>query len=125
MTILKENNIKKLWLSFISLIIIFLFSLFLGRYEISFSKLIRVIVKVISGEDNSQFLSGTDWSVFYYIRLPRVILVTGVGAVLSITGAAYQSTFRNPLVSPDILGVSAGACFGVALECLLQIILSL
>jgi iron complex transport system permease protein len=56
-----------------------------------------------------------DWSVLYYIRLPRILTVVLVGSALSISGAAYQNIFRNPLVSPDILGVSAGAGLGVAL----------
>jgi iron complex transport system permease protein len=44
--------------------------------------------------------------------LPRVLAATAVGAALAAAGAAYQSLFRNPLVSPDILGVSSGAAFG-------------
>lgn len=54
------------------------------------------------------------------IRLPRAILAMFVGAGLSISGAAYQGMFRNPLVSPDILGVSAASGFGAALAILLS-----
>ncbi|GAJ97961.1 transport system permease protein [Geomicrobium sp. JCM 19055] len=49
------------------------------------------------------------------LRLPRVILAILIGGGLSIAGAAFQGMFANPLVSPDILGVSAGAGFGAAL----------
>ena len=49
------------------------------------------------------------------IRIPRIIAAILVGAALSISGAAYQGVFRNQLVSPDLLGVSAGACVGAAL----------
>lgn len=66
------------------------------------------------------FLNESDGLVFYYIRLPRIIMVASVGAVLAITGASYQGIFRNPLVSPDILGVTAGSGFGVALGILLS-----
>ena len=51
-------------------------------------------------------------TVILQIRLPRVLAALAVGAALAGSGAAYQSLFRNPLVSPDILGVSAGAALG-------------
>ena len=53
------------------------------------------------------------------IRLPRIVAGLLVGAALSMAGAAFQGIFRNPLVSPDILGVAAGAGFGAALAILL------
>jgi iron complex transport system permease protein len=53
------------------------------------------------------------------IRLPRIIAALEVGAALAASGAAYQGMFRNPMVSPDILGVSAGAGMGAALAILL------
>lgn len=57
--------------------------------------------------------------VLWNIRLPRVLAAALVGAALAGAGAAYQTIFRNPLVSPDILGVSAGAGFGAVLGILL------
>jgi iron complex transport system permease protein len=47
--------------------------------------------------------------------MPRIILAALVGGALSVSGASYQTLFKNPMVSPDILGVSAGAGFGAAL----------
>ncbi|WP_199261452.1 FecCD family ABC transporter permease [Paracoccus binzhouensis] len=58
-------------------------------------------------------------AVLLNIRLPRVLAAAVVGAALAAAGAAYQTVFRNPLVSPDILGVSAGAGFGAVLGILL------
>lgn len=58
-------------------------------------------------------------TVLLNIRLPRVLAAALLGAVLASAGAAYQTVFRNPLVSPDILGVSAGAGFGAVLGILL------
>ena len=52
------------------------------------------------------------------IRLPRVTAALLVGAALAISGASYQGLFKNPMVSPDILGASAGASFGAALALL-------
>jgi iron complex transport system permease protein len=58
-------------------------------------------------------------TVLFNIRLPRVIAAAFVGAALAAAGAAYQSLFRNPLVSPDILGVSTGAGLGAVIGILL------
>ena len=54
-------------------------------------------------------------TVVWRIRLPRVCAALLVGSALSAAGAAYQGMFRNPLVSPDILGVAAGAGTGAVL----------
>ncbi len=54
------------------------------------------------------------------VRLPRVLLAMLVGGALATSGAAYQSVFRNPLVSPHVLGVASGASFGAALAILLS-----
>ncbi|WP_434555537.1 FecCD family ABC transporter permease [Paracoccus denitrificans] len=73
------------------------------------------ILAVLSG-DRSDAQAVT---VLWNIRLPRVMAAAMVGAALAAAGAACQTTFRNPLVSPDILGVSAGAGFGAVLGLLL------
>jgi iron complex transport system permease protein len=53
-------------------------------------------------------------TVVFVIRIPRVLAAMMIGAMLSLSGAVYQGIFRNPLVSPDILGVSSGASVGAA-----------
>ena len=53
--------------------------------------------------------------VMFKIRMPRVVAGALIGAGLSAAGAAYQGLFRNPLVSPDVLGASSGAGFGAAI----------
>src|SRR6056297_1315429 len=106
----ERKNIRNKLLLITTLTVLIMFiSLFIGRYNIP-------IFKFLNGFN----LNSMEKSVFYYIRLPRILLVMGVGAALSIAGASYQSTFRNPLVSPDILGVSAGASFGAALGMILS-----
>jgi iron complex transport system permease protein len=62
--------------------------------------------------------TNADETILFQIRLPRIIAAVIVGAALSMAGAAYQGLFKNPLVSPDILGVSSGAGFGAALAIL-------
>ena len=57
--------------------------------------------------------------VIFGIRLPRLLGAMAVGAGLALSGASYQGIFQNPLVSPDLLGVSSGACVGAATAILL------
>jgi iron complex transport system permease protein len=58
--------------------------------------------------------------VIFNIRLPRILMALCIGGGLAISGSAFQGMFQNPLVSPDILGVTAGAGFGAALGILLS-----
>jgi iron complex transport system permease protein len=102
------NKKKVIIIGFITIIIMFI-SLFIGRFNIP-------LLKFINGFN----LNEMEKTVLFQIRIPRILLVMGVGAALSVAGASYQSTFRNPLVSPDILGVSAGASFGAALGMVLS-----
>ena len=60
-------------------------------------------------------------TVLFEVRLPRVLAAVLVGAALAAAGAAYQTLFRNPLVSPDILGVSTGAGLGAVLGIFLSL----
>ena len=56
--------------------------------------------------------------VIFQVRIPRILLGILVGGGLAVSGASYQTLFKNPMVSPDILGVSAGAGSGAALAML-------
>jgi ABC-type Fe3+-siderophore transport system permease subunit len=67
------------------------------------------------GVDVPGGLSGTGEAVLLQLRLPRVVLAALVGAGLSISGAAYQGVFRNPLADPYLLGAAAGAGLGATL----------
>jgi len=95
----------------------FITSLFLGRYSILADKVWEVIRHPLSYALNEQtHLAGI---VLFQVRLPRILIAMLVGAGLGITGASFQGIFRNPLVSPFILGVSSGGGFGAALAILL------
>lgn len=93
-----------------------IFSLMLGRYPVSVGGLWQILVSFFSSHTNVDPQLKT---VIMDIRLPRMLAAFLVGGTLSITGAAYQGMFRNPMVSPSILGVSAGSGFGAALAILL------
>jgi iron complex transport system permease protein len=92
-------------------------SLMVGRFALSPSTIVRVLAARITGGTVGGDLVQAD-NVFFIIRLPRIFLAMLVGASLALSGAAYQSLFKNPLVSPDILGVSHGARVGAALAIL-------
>ena len=87
-----------------------------GRYSVNPLDVIHAIADRVTGTPPRD--SAMD-IVFFNIRIPRVLAALMIGAALSISGAVYQSVFKNPLVSPDILGVSNGACVGAALAIIL------
>jgi len=60
-------------------------------------------------------------NVVMRLRMPRILASVLVGAALSVSGAVYQGVFKNPLVSPDYLGISSGACIGAAIGILLSL----
>ncbi len=91
-------------------------SLMLGRYPIDPGQAVAMLA-------NCVFPIEPTWTeqqstLFFNVRLPRILLALMVGCCLSVAGAAYQGTFQNPLVSPDILGASQGAAFGAAVAIL-------
>lgn len=96
-----------------------LLALCIGRYWISPQDVIRVFL--IKGKMLDQSLSGMEESVIFTLRLPRILAAILIGSSLALSGAVYQGIFRNPLVSPDMLGVSAGACVGAAAGILLGV----
>jgi iron complex transport system permease protein len=91
----------------------FLLSFPVGRYVIAPGDLITILLAKILPIDHT-WPSTLD-TVVFQVRLPRIVAAMLVGAALSTAGAAYQGMFKNPLVSPDILGATAGAAFGAAL----------
>jgi len=68
-----------------------------------------VIIDAITGQNGADTLATT---ILWKIRLPRVLLAIGVGAVLAVGGVVFQALLRNPLAEPYILGVSGGAAIG-------------
>lgn len=97
---------KRIFILLILLAFLAFIGLFWGRYPLSF-----------------QALFGADISkrevaiiVLWKIRLPRIVIAALGGAILSLAGFVFQTLFRNPLVSPDILGVSSGCSLGAVIS---------
>ena len=97
----------------LALILLVLLSLATGRFGVPFRDVLAVLGERLLGTDTVS--DPTVRTVVLGVRLPRVAAALVVGAALSAAGATYQGLFRNPLVSPDILGVSAGASLGAVL----------
>jgi len=89
-------------LLFVLWIIVALIAIFTGTYSIG----------PLETFSNFDELSKT---IFFKIRIPRVLMATIAGGTLAITGAALQALFRNPLASPFTLGISGGASLGALL----------
>ncbi len=100
----------------ILLVAVFLWSFTIGRYAVSVPELLTVFSRKMLGLPATW--STTLETVLFNIRIPRIIIALIIGAALSVSGAAYQGLFRNPMVSPDILGASAGAGFGASIAIL-------
>lgn len=121
---MESTNPKKIdnyviWVLLIALpIFLFFISFLLGRYPVAPVDVVKTILSPIFP---SLTVSPAVTSIVFNIRLPRIIAALCVGASLAIAGAAFQGIFRNPLVSPDLLGVSHGAGFGAAIAILLSL----
>lgn len=94
-------------------------SLTVGRYPVSVPDVFRALGGVFT--DGSTAIAGNAQAVILEVRAPRVAAALVVGAALAGAGAAFQALFRNPLVSPDILGVSSGCALGAGVAVLLAL----
>lgn len=124
MQISKKINVRKSNIIPIKTILILLFfftfliSFTMGRYSVSLKDLFYIFYAKIVGLP--QTWSESVDTVLFKIRLPRIIAALLIGSSLSVAGATYQGLFKNPMVSSDILGASAGAGFGAAMALLLS-----
>jgi len=103
----------------LALVLLVGIAVILGPYRIAPANLIAFLIAKLTGAASP--LPASAEAVILQIRLPRIFAAMAIGAALAASGAAYQSLFRNPLVSPDILGVSAGAAFGAVVGIFLSL----
>ncbi|MCA9407267.1 MAG: iron ABC transporter permease [Candidatus Omnitrophica bacterium] len=103
----RKNHFQKcatlIWLAFFS-ILIMLGAPLIGVSQLSWSEVFQRVSE------------NRDAMIFWQIRIPRVLVAFLAGATFALSGMVFQALFRNPLVSPFTLGVSAGASFGAALS---------
>jgi iron complex transport system permease protein len=94
-------------------------SLSVGRFAVAPGEVAGALWAALSGGESG--LARNVEAVILQVRVPRLVAALAVGAALAAAGAAYQNLFKNPLVSPDILGVSAGCALGAGLAILLSL----
>lgn len=99
------KNHKKAIYIVILLLLIFI-TLFTGRYKLDLKDLI------VNFKDSQEFM------ILFNIRLPRLILVVISGAALALSGMVFQNIFQNPLISPDVLGLTSGCSLGAVIAIL-------
>jgi len=107
------NDAKYLIIATIILILFSTLSLLWGQFDISISTFFDYLNHKLFSSPATQDFTLIE-SIILDIRLPRVLLAILIGAALATSGAVFQAMFVNPLVSPGILGVLAGASFGAA-----------
>ena len=118
---MEKNSARWIIISLVVLLVFATFSLLWGQYPIDLHTFIQYLgykLFGMSGGDSSTFALLDN--IILQIRLPRIILAILIGASLATSGAVFQAMFVNPLVSPGILGVLAGASFGAALGMLIS-----
>lgn len=108
----KKYPLMLTWM-LILFIILFIVSFCLGRYAIPLPDLLSILGNSLFGLHNP--VSAAAVTIVYSVRLPRIIAASLIGGALATAGATYQGLFRNPMVSPDLLGASAGAGFGATM----------
>ena len=110
---------KKSWpvqlLLFAVLLVSIVLAACVGKYPVSPVESLQIM---LGRTDNTSEMTV---NVVLGLRVPRILASVIVGGALSMSGAAYQGIFKNPLVSPDFLGVSSGACIGAAVAILLSL----
>lgn len=99
---------KVITLSSIIVILLYVISIGVGKYSLSAEDIIKIIT---NSHDNQMKVN-----VFYNLRLSRSIMVIMGGIGLGVAGSVFQTIFKNPLASPDIIGVTSGANVGAALS---------
>lgn len=86
--------------------LITIMSICIGSYPLSISDIFKILTEGVKDTIKAR--------VFWNLRLPRVLMGLAAGAALGLSGAVYQTIFRNSLASPDLTGVASGASFGAA-----------
>lgn len=113
----EHGRVAALWLMGVGLVVLVVVMMFIGSYDMSPRDVIEALRLKWSGDASDDPRVITLWE----IRLPRIFVACLAGALLAMSGAAYQGVLNNPLVDPYLLGVSAGAAFGAAASIVLDV----
>lgn len=109
----KLNPAVKVFILIIFPVVFFFGTICIGRFSVSLPEVFECLKAAVTGDMSS--VDQKTYTIVVNIRAQRALSGVLVGAALAASGACFQSLFRNPLVSPGMLGVSSGSGFGAAL----------
>lgn len=122
---LKKLYKTKFMMLLLLFIFIMLFSITLGDIKIPFLDTVKIIsneikaivnkIGIFSFKINMEDIKKSDIFIVMNVRLPRILLASLVGSILSVVGTSYQAIFKNPMAEPFVMGVSSGAAFGATI----------
>ncbi len=118
----KKNGMNAVTLGILLAVLLLfavVFTVCVGKYDIKPKEVLEILWCRLWGLESSY--PQMTVNVVMGLRIPRILASILVGASLALSGATYQGIFCNPLISPDFLGVSSGACVGAALAILLSL----
>jgi len=107
------------WFACFALVVLTTLALMVGNFPVSPADVAGTLWAKAGGARHA--IPENVEAVIFAIRGPRIVAAVLIGAALAAAGAAYQGMFKNPLVSPDILGVSAGASLGAVIAIFLAL----
>lgn len=96
------------------LVVLISVGIHVGTILVPYEGILQSLVSWVTGQTVGG-LDASQQAVFWYIRLPRLLIAILVGAGLAVAGTVMQGVFANPLADPGIIGVSAGASFGAVI----------
>ena len=100
---------------------VFFTAICVGRYSITVKEVLQIFASKLGLGNIPKTWDQKAEGTIFTLRLPRTVGALLVGGALALSGGTYQGVFKNPLVAPDLLGVSSGACVGAALAILLNL----
>ncbi len=117
----RSNNtyLHKFTMFMIILICLFVISVLIGRYSIKFTDFINLLILKTTNQPVGAYKEIN--TIVFNVRLPRIMASILIGSSLAVSGTVFQSVFRNPMVSADVLGAANGAGFGAAIGILLSL----
>ncbi len=102
-------------LLFVVLLILIIVSLFVGAYNFENG----VFTTIFSLFSDTKTISGSDEFVLFQLRLPRIAMALLIGSALAVSGTSLQGMFKNPLASPDLIGITSGSMLFAAITIVL------
>src|SRR5690625_992844 len=114
---MKRKLFIYLFISIASLLLISIGAMYMGIYDFQEQSILVIIESFFTG--NSDDVGITDRYVFLEVRLARIVMAILIGSALAVSGTVMQGIFKNPLATPDLIGITSGATLMAAITIVL------